>query len=87
MPATGKLAGLSDQERKKNVDLKTHSIEYLFAFTGASSRLVGQNLKAFQQCNRWRTSWRYSPHDETQEKCLLFLEAVDTFNRFVNNSV
>jgi hypothetical protein len=75
----------------QKVELATHSIEYLFGFTGARNRLSSHGnervLKAYRCCNTWTTSWRYRPDDGKSDECEQFLDAVDLFDRFIESSI
>lgn len=76
----------------REINVFTHSIEALFALTGAHDRLLQDPrnptaLRAFQRCNRWRPAWRYNPDDGTEDECNDFLEAVEEFSRYISNNV
>ena len=76
----------------RQVNVFTHSIEALFALTGARDRLLGDSrhptaLRAFQHCNRWKPAWRYDPTDGSADECGDFLEAVEEFGHYVTNNV
>jgi hypothetical protein len=82
------LEKMLTQRSGEQVDLKTHSIEYLFGFAPAArDRLVGKALRAFQRCNTWRVAWRYDPSQGTEKDCESFLEAAETLRGFVENSL
>ncbi len=78
--------------RGQEVNLRTHSIEYLFEFTNARARLVGPDgndefLRAFQRCNTWTVAWRYHPREASAADCQRFFEAAGKFLRFLSASV
>jgi hypothetical protein len=83
---------LAKKFKKNTVDLKTHSLEYLFSFTNGRERLIGPNgndksLRAFQSCNRWTPSWRYNPKEGNKDECIHFFEAVDIFLKFISTNI
>ncbi len=74
------------------VNVFTHSIEVLFALTGACERLLQYPkdpaaLRAYQRCNQWKPAWRYNPDDGDEDACNDFMEAVEEFGRYVANNV
>ncbi len=81
---------LSRRSRRK-IDLRTHSIEYLFELTGARPRLVTAQgdrsaLFAFQRVNRWTVDWRYDPAEGDEPNCTAFFESADRFVQFISGS-
>lgn len=80
------------RRRAQEVNLRTHSIEYLFEFTNARIRLIGPDgndeyLRAFQRCNTWTVTWRYHPQEASEADCQRFFEAAGKFLRFLSVSV
>jgi hypothetical protein len=77
---------------RENVNLKTHSIECLFSFSDARDRLIDArggttNQRALAVCSSWKTEWRYSPDNASEDKCTAFFDAVETFLLFVSHNV
>lgn len=83
------LSALAEKlrRRRSEVELGTHSIESLLDLTGARHRLDPEAERAFRQCNTWKVSWRYSPRAGDEMACKEFLNAVDRFSRFIQNSI
>ena len=74
------------------INVFTHSIEVLFALTGARDRLLKYPkdqaaLRAYQRCNQWKPAWRYNPDDGDEDACSDFMDAVEEFGRYVVNNV
>lgn len=74
------------------VNIFTHSIDVLFALTGARDRLLRKPkdqiaLRAYQRCNTWSPAWRYKPDDGSEDDCESFLQAVNDFSKFIDNNV
>lgn len=74
------------------VSLFTHSIEVLFALTGARERLLRDPkrpaaLRAYQTCNAWRPAWRYSADDGSEDACAAFMRAVEEFGQFIDHNI
>lgn len=85
------LGKILSRKTRGKVNVATHSIEYLFGFTGARDRLLSHGnervLKAYRCCNTWTTSWRYRPDDGKSEECEQFLNAVEVFYGFIGSSI
>ncbi|MHC4235553.1 MAG: hypothetical protein ACYSUQ_10600 [Planctomycetota bacterium] len=71
---------------RKQIDLRTHSLDVLLEYTNCEHRL-GDVREDFNICRRWRVEWRYSPSLGTAPECEEFFEASEAFLRFVAHNV
>ena len=69
------------------VDLRTHSIAYLFELTEANNRLSDGIRRDYNVCVRWRVDWRYDPDAGNMRDCDEFFECGDRFMKFIDSSV
>lgn len=69
------------------VELKTHSLAYLFELADAHRRLRGHVRRDYNMCVRRRVDWRYSPDAGNKEDCNAFLQCAERLMKFIDANV
>lgn len=83
------LKTLKELEEKYGDDVVCHSLEKLMSKTNRFLQLQKDDecRKAFNLCKMWKTTWRYDPHDGSQDEAEDFLASVEKIGQFIRHSI